>query len=97
MGVPTVTLAGSTMLARQGASMLSAAGLPDWIADSEERYVSLALAKSTAGEELSQLRRRLRSRLMDSRLFNAELFSRDLVEALWGMWAAQRHQGKRPE
>ena len=97
MGVPTVTLAGSTMLARQGASMLSAAGLPDWIADSEERYVFLALAKSTAGEELSQLRRRLRSRLMDSRLFNAELFSRDLVDALWGMWASQRDHGKRPQ
>ncbi len=96
MGVPTVTLAGSTMLARQGASMLSAAGLPDWIADSEEGYVSIALAKSRAGEELSELRRRLRSRLMNSRLFNAELFSRDLVEALWGMWAACRDEGKRP-
>ena len=40
MGVPTLTLAGSTLLARQGASMLACAGLEDWIASDEDDYVT---------------------------------------------------------
>ncbi|MGC2047796.1 MAG: tetratricopeptide repeat protein, partial [Gallionella sp.] len=36
MGVPTLTLAGDTLLSRQGASLLTAAGLSDWIAASSE-------------------------------------------------------------
>lgn len=95
MGVPTVTLAGSTMLARQGASMLSAAGLCDWVADSEERYVAIALEKAAAPAELSRLRRQLRVGLGKSRLFNADLFARDLLEALHGMWAARHDHGVR--
>ena len=40
MGVPTITLAGDTLLARQGASLLTAAGLQDWVATSVEDYIN---------------------------------------------------------
>lgn len=43
MGVPTATLAGNSLLARQGASLLTAAGVGDWIATSEAGHVKKAI------------------------------------------------------
>ena len=58
MGVPTLTLAGDSLLARQGASLLTAACLPDWIAGSCEDYQTKAVAFATGLPALAQLRDR---------------------------------------
>jgi protein O-GlcNAc transferase len=86
MGVPTVTLAGDTLLARQGASLLSAAGLRDWIAHDLEQYIEKAVgfASDTAG--LSKLRAGLREKVLKSPLFDAKRFARNFEKALWKMW-----------
>ncbi|MBI3902368.1 MAG: hypothetical protein HY306_05410 [Nitrosomonadales bacterium] len=55
MGVPTLTLAGDTMLARQGASLLTCAGLTDWVADSEEDYMNRAIRHATNLSSLAEL------------------------------------------
>ncbi|MFZ2333462.1 MAG: tetratricopeptide repeat protein [Sideroxyarcus sp.] len=86
MGVPTLTLAGDTMLARQGASLLTCAGLDKWIAHNMEEYVSLALAHAADVDRLAQLRTRLRQQLLASPLFDAPLFAGRLEDALHGMW-----------
>jgi protein O-GlcNAc transferase len=86
MGVPTLTLAGETLIARQGASLLTAAGLPDWIAEDEDDYVAKALARAADLEELARLRAGLRAQVAASPLFDAPRFARHLEEALWGMW-----------
>ena len=86
MGVPTVTLAGATMLARQGASLLSAAGLADWVTDDEAGYVELALAKAANPRALAQLRLGLREQVLASPVFDAPRFARQLEQALAGMW-----------
>jgi len=44
MGVPTLTLRGETMLARQGAALLTAGGLADWVATDRGEFVSKAAA-----------------------------------------------------
>jgi len=89
MGVPTVTLAGNTMIARQGASLLSAAGLNDWIASSEAEYVDKAIAFAEDLPGLNALRSGLREKVLASPLFDAARFARHLEEALWGMWQAK--------
>ena len=81
MGVPTLTLAGQTMLSRQGASLLSAAGLHDWIATDAEDYVAKAVAHASDLDRLSALRMRLREQVRTSALFDAERFARNF-EAL---------------
>lgn len=86
MGVPTLTLAGNTMLSRQGASFLSCAGLTDWIASSEDDYVNLALAHASDIPKLVQLRETLRQHVLNSPLFDAPRFALDLEEALTKMW-----------
>jgi predicted O-linked N-acetylglucosamine transferase (SPINDLY family) len=89
MGVPTLTLAGNTLLSRQGASLLTAAGLPDWIATSEADYVDKAVRCSGDLPRLAALRAGLREQVRSSPLFDAPRFARHFEAALWGMWQAQ--------
>ena len=87
MGVPTVTLAGNTMLSRQGVSIMTCAGLPDWVAQTEAEYVQIAVEKARDMVALSGLRSRLRTALFTSPLFNAPVFAKDFESALQGMAA----------
>lgn len=83
MGVPTITLAGDTLLSRQGASLLSAAGLSDWITYTADQYVAKAVALSNALPDLARLRGGLRQHVAASPLFNAKRFAGFFEEALW--------------
>jgi predicted O-linked N-acetylglucosamine transferase (SPINDLY family) len=87
MGVPTMTVAGRTMLERQGASLLAAAGLGDWVAEDRSDFVRRAARFATDRPALVRLRARLRatvreSPLMDSRAFAGRIPGRDRVADL---------------
>jgi predicted O-linked N-acetylglucosamine transferase (SPINDLY family) len=86
MGVPTLTLAGDRMIGLQGASLLAAAGLADWIARSPDDYVDRALALAADAAALAALRAQLRGRVLASPLFDARRFARNFEDAVWGMW-----------
>ncbi|MDP3086806.1 MAG: tetratricopeptide repeat protein [Methylotenera sp.] len=86
MGVPTLTLAGGSLIARQGASMLSAAGLADWIAETKAEYLSKALALCSDFNQLANLRAKLRAQVLASPLFDAKRFAKNMETALWEMW-----------
>jgi predicted O-linked N-acetylglucosamine transferase (SPINDLY family) len=86
MGVPTVTLAGDRLIGRQGASLLTAAGLADWIARTPEQFVQIAVARATDLPTLAQLRSNLRNVVLASPLFDAPRFARHITDALWGIW-----------
>lgn len=86
MGVPTLTLAGDSLLGRQGASLLTVAGLPDWIANDEASYLAQAIARTQDLAALAALRTGLRDQVKDSPLFDAPRFARHFEDALWGMW-----------
>jgi predicted O-linked N-acetylglucosamine transferase (SPINDLY family) len=89
MGVPTLTLAGDTLLARQGASLLTAAGLGDWVATSVADYIDKALAVADDLPKLATLRAGLREQVSASPLYDAKRFARNFEAALWGMWQAR--------
>ena len=82
MGVPTVTFAGSTMLSRQGLSLLTCAGLTDWIAYSQKEYIDIAVAKARDINQLKSLRANLRKKVFNSPLFDAPGFAKHLEIAL---------------
>lgn len=86
MGVPTLTLAGDSLLSRQGASLLSSAGLNDWIAETSEEYINKAINFARDIQALSRLRFKLRDQVRESPLFNADRFARNFEVAAWGMW-----------
>lgn len=95
MGVPTLTLAGETMLARQGASLLTAAGLPEWVANSADEYVAKAVTLSQELTHLSVLRKQLRGQVKSSPLFDADRFARNLEGALRKMWDSRCPETKK--
>ena len=86
MGVPTVTLAGDTLIARQGTSLLACAGFKDWIASDERDYVARVVNHATDIKRLEQLRTGMRQKVLASPLFDASRFALNLENALHGMW-----------
>jgi len=91
MGVPVVTLAGRTSVSRVSASQLASLGLEDWIAESVEKYVELAVAKATDRPRLAQLRAELRGRMRRSSLTDGAGMARTLEETyrwMWRRWCA---------
>ena len=82
MGVPTITLAGETLLARQGASLLAAPGLTEWIANSVEDYIAKAINLAGDLTGLAVLRAGLREQVRTSPLFDAKRFAKNFEDAL---------------
>jgi len=89
MGVPTVTLTGNSLLARQGECLMRCVGLGDWVAINEQEYVEIALARVSELDKLGELRAGLRSRSLASPLFDAARFARNLQDAFEGMARAK--------
>ncbi len=85
MGVPVLTLAGATHASRVGASLLTAAGFPEWIARHPTDYVRLAA--SLAQERPA--RRAVRERVATSALCDGALFARRFGAGLRGAWRAR--------
>jgi len=92
MGVPTLTIAGDRLLSRQGASLMRAAGLPEWVAEDEDAFVARAADLCREPARLGELRAGLRARLLRAPLFDAARFAANLETALWQMWR-KRQQG----
>jgi predicted O-linked N-acetylglucosamine transferase (SPINDLY family) len=86
MGVPTVSLAGKTGVGRVGLSILSNLGLAEWVADSQEGYVRLAVKLAGDVPALVHLRRTLRQRMQQSPLMDAPRFARNVESAYRKMW-----------
>ena len=85
MGVPTVTLAGDRYVSRVGVSLLSTAGLPQFIAHSAGEYVERAVELGHDLERLASLRRGLRDQVKASPLADAGRVARALEAAYEAM------------
>jgi predicted O-linked N-acetylglucosamine transferase (SPINDLY family) len=86
MGVPVLTLAGTTFLSRQGVGLLTNAGLPEWIAVDADDYVARGVAHARDRNALATLRSGLRERVLASPIFDAPRFAHHFAGALRGMW-----------
>ena len=86
MGVPVVAMAGDSFCGRHAASHLGNVGLADWVADTPEDYVALALARARDLPTLAALRQGMRARVAASPLVDAPRFGAALAEALRRAW-----------
>lgn len=86
MGVPVVTMRGSTHSGRMGASLLTAAGIPEWIAADEREYLEIASAAAASPQALDDLRLTLRERLRRSKLFDEAGFTLALEAEYRRVW-----------
>jgi predicted O-linked N-acetylglucosamine transferase (SPINDLY family) len=87
-GVPVVTAPGPRPFSRSAASILSTAGLADWIASTPEDYVRIAAGFAREEAKVAELRRSLRQTMRESPLMDEARFVRDLEAAYRAMWRA---------
>jgi protein O-GlcNAc transferase len=86
MGVPCVTLLGDRAPSRVSASILTGLGLTDWIAETPEQYLAIALAKATS--DLSELRAGLPDRVKATTIGDPVAYTRELEQVYRGLWQA---------
>jgi predicted O-linked N-acetylglucosamine transferase (SPINDLY family) len=95
MGVPVLSLVGKHHAGRVGASLLSAAGLTDWLVSTPESFVATAQARAADVAGLNRLRGSLRGQLASSALCDAAGFVSRLEEAMRQVWERRILDGQR--
>ncbi len=91
MGVPVLTQAGNAHMSRVGASLLTRAGLGEWIAEDGDAYLEIATRMASDLPALADLRATLRGRLARSPVCDATRLTRQLeveLRRLWREWCA---------
>lgn len=86
MGVPVITMPGVKSWSRSASSVLANLGLEDWVAGSEQDYVRRAVQFAAEQSTIAELRRTLRSRMLQSPIMDRKQFARDVEAAYRRMW-----------
>jgi len=86
MGVPVVTLAGRTHVARVGHSLVSHLGFPEWSVATPDAYVAKCRELAADLPGLAGLRLRLREQMRRSSICDVPLFIGHLETAYRAMW-----------
>ena len=81
MGVPVITLTGNNYISRFAASVLSGAGLSEWIVRKESEYIK-TLKKLVNYKTISNVRSSLRKQLIKSPLCNGLSFSKNFENSM---------------
>ena len=87
MGVPVIAKLGNSLPSRVAGAILAAVGLHDWVADSEEDYLDIALTHASQIDELAELRGRLPGASPRPR-GNPALYADAVANAYRAMWRA---------
>jgi predicted O-linked N-acetylglucosamine transferase (SPINDLY family) len=85
MGVPVLTIAGSTFMGRLSGSLMHQLGLGDWVTASKKQYISTAILMANDLTKLSDLRRDIRVKAQNT-IFNANKHVLELENALESIW-----------
>ncbi|MBK9237078.1 MAG: tetratricopeptide repeat protein [Rhodoferax sp.] len=86
LGVPFVTLAGRPSVGTLGSAILQGLGHPEWVAQTEDEYIGIAVAMASDLPKLATLRAGLRSEMQGSALMDEAGFARRVEGAYRGMF-----------
>ncbi len=93
MGIPVITLRFPTITGRCSASILTTLGMTDWIAETEDAYVALAVSKARDKGALATLRSTLRERIKGSVLGDVKAYVKSFeaeYRELWRAWVQKQ-------
>jgi predicted O-linked N-acetylglucosamine transferase (SPINDLY family) len=86
MGVPVVAKLGHSAPSRLSGAILSSIGMGDWVAQSAEDYVALAVKFAAMPDHLTTLRRELSARIASSPSGNGVLYTQAVERTYRAMW-----------
>ena len=86
MGVPVVALTGDHHSARLSASLLTAAGHPEWIAPTQEEYIQTALQLAADRDNLRAVQQHLRLDIEQSLLMDQQHYCASFQQACRSLW-----------
>lgn len=95
MGVPVVSLRGRTHTSRMGASILTAAGQQQWLANSDAEFVAKAVALAHDEPQRARWRSQARDTLRHNPLLDAPRFAADVEQLLVQAWQSQGSEAAR--
>ena len=87
MGVPVIALAGNSHGSRYGVTLLTAAGLPELVADNQRHYIMKAQQLAKNGQLLNKLHHELPGQLLQSQLMNGKAYMAELENKYQKIWA----------
>ncbi len=87
MGVPVVAILGNSVSSRAAGAILTSAGLGDWVSESAEAYLAIAVKFAAMPEHLKGLRYELSTRVATSPVGNGAMYTRAMETAYQTMWA----------
>lgn len=87
VGVPVVALLGNNIPSRVSASILTAVGLRDWVADNASEYIEIAAKFASMPDHLKALRQDLPSKMLASVPGNPAAYTSALEAGYRTMWA----------
>jgi predicted O-linked N-acetylglucosamine transferase (SPINDLY family) len=88
MGVPIVSLYGTTAMSRGGLSILANLGMQDWCTDDPTNFVEIAVRTAADVQSLFEIRRTLRSRLKNAPLMDGPRFAQNMEQLYRDVWSA---------
>ena len=100
MGVPVLTVAGSSMVSRQASAVLSGAGKQQWICDSGEMMAEQARILCSDIEKLAINRQQQRREISESSLLNHKELAENLEQTFrhwWHQWLQTQGYTKHSE
>jgi predicted O-linked N-acetylglucosamine transferase (SPINDLY family) len=86
MGVPVVAKLGNSLPSRAAGSILTALGLPDWVANSDEAYVEIAAGRGSQIGDLQKLRCELPGQIKAAAAGNPVSYTQAVDDAYRAMW-----------
>lgn len=86
MGVPVVSMSGTTHASRVGASLLGTIGRPNWVARTQDEYVRIAATLAAERDDRVSDRTLLRDQVLASALCDGPAFARRFGAAIRSEW-----------
>jgi predicted O-linked N-acetylglucosamine transferase (SPINDLY family) len=89
-GLPVLTQIGETFAGRVAASLLTAVGLPELIAGTQDQFESMAIELATRPERLAAIKHKLAQNRSTKPLFDTKLYTRHIESAYAAMYRRHR-------
>jgi predicted O-linked N-acetylglucosamine transferase (SPINDLY family) len=91
VGLPVLTVLGTTFAGRVAASLLNAIGLPELVTSSLADYEDLALSLAKDSSALARVKAKLQANRHSHALFDTARFTRNLEAAFEAIWNRAQH------